>query len=618
MFGVRFENLSKMLYVKINNKRGKMTYIAPVDKINDCLFNIIGIEKLFNSDAFLDFDNDILNQIIDEGAKFANNILAPTNRDGDKNGAKFDLHNKKVILPNFVHELNEKYSNAGWIGIKISQEYGGMGLPNVLGLALSEMFHSANMAFGLKPMLSAGTILAISKHGTPSQKNEFLPNLVSGNWSGTMNLTESGAGSDIGLLKTKAIPQNDGTYKIYGQKIFITWGDHDLNENIIHLVLARLPDAPKGVRGISLFIVPKYLKSSNGKYDKPNDVGAISIEHKLGIHLSPTCVMSYGDGIFGEETGAIGYLLGEENKGLACMFTMMNEARLDVGLQGVSIAQAAILHAINYAKERRQGRAIDETCEGASLIIKHPDIKRNLVEMEAKTQMARAICYKTAFSIDMAKIEPHNANYWHSLEGFLTPIAKAFSTDIGIDVASKGVQIHGGMGFIEETGAAQYYRDARICSIYEGTNAIQANDLIGRKTLSDNGKMAQDIAKEILDFCNQAIQNEAIQKNVKINFENLKSLANQMPILSKKIIDWQNGEKNNHALTNATIYLNIWGNLLGAYFIAQGIINKSNKNKNINQDEIIYNYIDSNILTLMLCQAQNFDILPLSIMEYDF
>lgn len=589
-----------------------MPYIAPIEKINNCLLNIIGIEKLFNSAAFPDFDIDICNQILEEAGKFATNILAPTNREGDKIGAKFDPK-EGVIVPEFARELNEKYAQAGWLGIKISVENGGMGLPNVLGLAISEMFHSANMAFGLKPMLSAGTILAISKHGTDAQIAEYLPNLVSGTWAGTMNLTEPQAGSDVGALSTKAIPQADGTYKIYGQKIFITWGDHNLNENIIHLVLARLPDAPNGARGISLFIVPKYLKDQNGDYKIRNDVGAISIEHKLGIHLSPTCVMSYGDGLFGENTGAIGYLLGEENKGLACMFTMMNEARLDVGLQGVSISEAATQHALNYAKERRQGRVFDETEKGSSIILKHPDIMRNLVEMNAKTSMARAICYQTAFAIDMAKIEIENAKYWHSYESFLTPIAKAFSTDIGIEIASKGVQIHGGMGFIEETGAAQYYRDARICSIYEGTNAIQANDLIGRKTYGDNGEMGNKIAQEIIDFCNE---NENL--NSQIDLKNLLKIANCIPNLSKTIINWQNDNQINKAYANATIYLNIWGNMLGAYYIARGIANSLSKNLKPNNEICIFNFVNSNLLTMTINQIQSFEELPSGIFSFEF
>lgn len=598
------------MHISKNNNEDEMPYKAPIDDIKHCLNNIIGIEKLYQTEAYSDFDEDVSNQILEEAGKFTENLIAPTNKIGDKIGIKFD-QDKGVIVPDFVREINQKYAEAGWQAIKIPSEFGGMGLPNVLGLAVSEMMHSSNMAYALKPMLSAGTILAISKHGTQAQIEEYLPNLVDCTWAGTMNLTEPHAGSDVGALTTKAIPQGDGTYKIYGQKIFITWGDHDLNDNIIHLVLARLPDAPSGARGISLFIVPKFLKNEAGEYVIRNDAGAIGIEHKLGIHLSPTCVMGYGEGLFGDEKGAIGYLLGEENKGLACMFTMMNEARLDVGLQGVGIAEAATQHAFNYAIERRQGRTFDETEKGSSLIIKHPDVKRMLVDMTAKTQMSRAICYQTAFASDMVRIDKDNSKYWHALEGFLTPIAKAYSTDIGVNVASQGVQIHGGMGFIEETGAAQYYRDARIAPIYEGTNAIQANDLIGRKLLSDNGTIANSLCDEIINFC-------SLNNNSELDFTNLSNSASVIKEISQIIIEWQKNDMQFNALANATNYLNLWGDLLGAFYIAKGFICLSKEQINYNNQYNIYSYINDNILANHTNMAANFKKLPESIDRYEF
>lgn len=590
----------------------KMAYKAPVNDIIYCLDNIIGFEKVLGGAPFEEIDRDLSLQILEEAAKFADNIMAPTNIIGDKAGVKLDANNN-VITPDFVKDIHAKYVEGGWQGLKFPSEIGGMGLPSVLGLAVSEMMHSSNMAFALKPMLSTGTILAISKHGTPEQIDEYIPNLIDGTWSGTMNLTEPQAGSDVGALTTRAIPQGDGTYKIYGQKIFITWGDHDLTDNIIHLVLARLPDAPSGARGISLFIVPKFLKDASGNYTIRNDAGPIGIEHKLGIHLSPTCVMAYGDGVFGENTGAIGYLLGEENKGLACMFTMMNEARLDVGLQGVGIAEAATQHAQNYAQERKQGRAIGETEAGSSAIIKHADIRRMLLIMKAKTQLSRAICYQTAFATDMSRADIENKNYWHALEGFLTPIAKAYSTDIGVDVASLGVQIHGGMGFIEETGAAQYLRDARIAPIYEGTNGIQANDLIGRKLAGDNGKMLYSICDEINEFA----KNNDIE-NLKPLLSILIDANSKMREIASKIIEWQNGENINLALSNATNFLKICGHIIGFYYLAKGYAVSVNKGTNSENNLAILNFCAHNYLKEAAFICGEIEYLADGVFDYAF
>ncbi len=590
----------------------KMAYKAPVNDIIYCLDNIIGFEKVLGGAPFEEIDRDLSLQILEEAAKFADNIMAPTNIIGDKAGVKLDANNN-VITPDFVKDIHQKYVEGGWQGLKFPAEIGGMGLPSVLGLAVSEMMHSSNMAFALKPMLSTGTILAISKHGTPEQIDEYIPNLIDGTWSGTMNLTEPQAGSDVGALTTRAIPQGDGTYKIYGQKIFITWGDHDLTDNIIHLVLARLPDAPSGARGISLFIVPKFLKDASGNYTIRNDAGPIGIEHKLGIHLSPTCVMAYGDGVFGEQTGAIGYLLGEENKGLACMFTMMNEARLDVGLQGVGIAEAATQHAQNYAQERKQGRAIGETEAGSSAIINHADIRRMLLIMKAKTQLSRAICYQTAFATDMSRVDRENKNYWHALEGFLTPIAKAYSTDIGVDVASLGVQIHGGMGFIEETGAAQYLRDARIAPIYEGTNGIQANDLIGRKLAGDNGKMLYSICDEISEFA----KNNDIE-NLKPLLSILVDANSKMRQVAGKIIEWQNGENINIALSNATNFLKICGHVIGFYYLAKGHAASVKKGSDSENNLAILNFCAHNYLKEAIFVSNEVEYLSDGVFDYAF
>ncbi len=357
-------------------------------------------------------------------------------------------------------------------------EHGGMDLPVLLHAACSEMWNASNMAFALCPMLTGGAIDALEAHGSDELRQRYLAKVVSGEWTGTMNLTEPQAGSDLNALRTRAERQADGTYKIFGSKIFITYGEHDLTDNIVHLVLARLPDAPPGTRGISLFLVPKFLVNADGSLGQRNDVHCVGIEHKLGIHGSPTCTLAYGD-----NGGAIGFLIGEENKGLACMFTMMNNARLNVGLQGVAVADRATQHAMAYAHERRQGRALGETAAPMSVIAAHPDVRRMLMTMKALTAAARSICFMTAAALDLGRRgrDAAECKLGQERANLLTPIAKAFSTDIANEVASLGVQVHGGMGFIEETGAAQFYRDARIAAIYEGTNGIQAIDLVQRK-----------------------------------------------------------------------------------------------------------------------------------------
>src|SRR5207248_6481556 len=369
------------------------------------------------------------------------------------------------------------WSQAGWNALAAPAQWGGQDLPQAVNAACTEMWNSAAMAFGLGPLLTMAGVDALIAHGSDELKRAYLPKLVSGEWMGTMQLTEPQAGSDVGALRTRAERTGDGSYRIAGQKIFITYGEHDLTENIIHFVLARLPDAPPGTKGISLFLVPKFLLNGDGSLGRRNDARAHSIEHKLGIHASPTCTMVYGDA-----GGATGFLIGEENQGMACMFTMMNEARLLVGLQGVAIAERATQQALAYARERKQGRASGAR-SGSSPIIAHPDVKRMLLTMRALTRAARAICYATAVAIDRAKRAADEAARTAAGEraSLLTPVAKAFSTDIGIEVASLGVQVHGGMGYVEETGAAQHLRDARIASIYEGTNGIQAIDLVTRK-----------------------------------------------------------------------------------------------------------------------------------------
>jgi acyl-CoA dehydrogenase len=454
-----------------------MTYRAPVSDIVFTMRHVAGLDRAMADGVYGDLSADLSQTILEEAGRFANDVIAPLNREGDKHGAT--LKDGVVTTAPGWKQAYKAWTGAGWNALPGPLDYGGQGLPTLLNSACVEMWNSASMAFGIGPILTMGAIEALIAHASDDLKSRYLEKLVSGEWTATMNLTEPQAGSDLAAIRSRAEPSGDGTYRITGQKIFITYGEHDLTDNIVHLVLARLPDAPAGTRGISLFLVPKFLSDGTR-----NDVRCHSIEHKLGIHASPTCTM-----IFGDNGGAIGWLVGEENRGLACMFTMMNNARLAVGLQGVAIAERAYQQTLAYANERRQGRAIG-AAEGMSPIAVHPDVQRNLLTMKALTAAARAICYMTAEAIDRAHLEEDPARRKKANEraSLLTPVAKAFSTDIGVEVASLGVQVHGGMGFIEETGAAQHFRDARIAPIYEGTNGIQAIDLVIRKLPLSGGE----------------------------------------------------------------------------------------------------------------------------------
>jgi acyl-CoA dehydrogenase len=467
-----------------------MTYRAPVADIIFSMVHEVGIDLAHKDGVYADLGDGFAEATLTEAGKFAENILAPLNRIGDKHGAKLNA-GTVMAAPGFA-EAYRQWTAGGWNAITGPPGYGGMDLPVLLNTACIEIWNAANMAFSLCPLLTLGAIEAVQSHATEALKALYLGKLVSGEWAGTMNLTEPQAGSDLGALKTRAERQPDGTYKLFGSKIFITYGEHDMTENIVHFVLARLPDAPKGTRGISLFLVPKFLVNADGTLGARNDVYCTSLEHKLGIHASPTCTMVYGD-----HGGAAGFLVGEENKGLACMFTMMNSARLNVGVQGVAIAERAFQQALAYAKERRQGHVASDNAESMSPLVRHPDVARMLMTMKAMTAAARTICLMTADSIDRSRREKDKAA--RDLAGqrasLLTPIAKAFSTDIGNEVASLGIQVHGGMGYIEETGAAQFARDARIAAIYEGTNGIQAIDLVQRKLgLSDGDAVRREIA----------------------------------------------------------------------------------------------------------------------------
>jgi alkylation response protein AidB-like acyl-CoA dehydrogenase len=471
-------------------------YRAPVEEIGFALKQIADLKQVLDTGAFGDLSEDLVEAVLGEAGRFASEEIAPLARIGDEQGAV--LKDGAVTMPAGWKELYRRWTDGGWNALSGPEAYGGQALPTMLAMAAHEMWNSAAMAFGLGPMLTMGAVEALDKHASEALKEKYLAKLVSGEWMGTMNLTEPQAGSDLAALRSRAEPAGDGTYRIFGQKIFITYGEHDFSENIVHLVLARLPDAPAGTRGISLFLVPKFLVNDDGSLGRRNDVFCSGLERKLGIHASPTCTMIYGDGFGGAEPGAIGWLIGEENKGLACMFTMMNNARLAVGTQGMAMAEAATQKALAYANERRQGKAADFSGEGMAPIVHHADVQRNLLTMKALTQMARAICYSCAHAIDMTRASTDNeAAHWRDRANLLTPLAKAFSTDVGVEVASIGVQVHGGMGFIEETGAAILYRDARIAPIYEGTNGIQAIDLVTRKLPLGGGQHVHAYINEL-------------------------------------------------------------------------------------------------------------------------
>ncbi|MBB6181155.1 acyl-CoA dehydrogenase [Pseudorhizobium flavum] len=544
-------------------------YKAPVEEISFTLNHVIGLSGAIDAGRLGDLSQDLVDAILEEAGRFATNEMAPLGEAGDRQGAR--ISDGVVTTPDGWANLYRNWREGGWNGLTGPEAYGGQNLPHMLNVAALEMWNSASMAFALAPTLTMGAIEALDKHGSDELKAIYLEKLVSGEWTGTMNLTEPHAGSDLGVLKTRAERRDDGTYRIFGQKIYITWGEHDAADNIIHLVLARLPDAPAGTRGISLFLVPKFLVNEDGSLGARNDVFCHSIEHKLGIHGSPTCTMIYGDGKFGEEKGAIGWLVGEENKGLACMFTMMNNARLAVGMQGVAIAEAATQKAIEYARERTQGKAPGWTGSGMSPIIEHPDVARMLLTMKALTQGSRAICYACAHAIDMAHhSEGDEAKAWGERAALLTPIAKSFATDAGVDVASLGIQVHGGMGFIEETGAARYLRDARIAPIYEGTNGIQAIDLVTRKLpLSGGGQVGGFIAelKEVAERVASS-NKPAFGRTV----EGLQAAISDLEAATEWLLKAQAEGRVAEALAGATPYQRLFGLVLTGVYLAKGAL----------------------------------------------
>jgi alkylation response protein AidB-like acyl-CoA dehydrogenase len=541
-----------------------MTYQPPVDDIIEALTCAGGIDTLIDRGLYPGLDKETIAAVLTEAARFAAEVLAPLDSEGDKVGSR--LVAGKVLTPPGWKEAYDGFRNGGWSALPCPEDYGGQGLPHAVSTAVTEIWNGANLSFGLCPLLTQGAIDALHAQGSDELKSRYLPRMITGEWTGTMNLTEPQAGSDLSLVRTKAERQGDGTYRIFGTKIFITYGDHELTENIIHMVLARLPDAPPGTRGISLFLVPKRLVNPDGSLGARNDVMCAGLEHKLGIHGSPTAVMKYG-----EQGGAVGYLVGEENRGLATMFIMMNAARLAVGMQGVAVAERAMQRALAYAKERRQGRASGVPDGQAAPIIAHPDIRRSLISMRAMTQAARMICIATAAATDLAHRAPNEEERKAAGDrvALLTPIAKAFSTDIGVEVASLGVQVHGGMGFIEETGAAQHYRDARILPIYEGTNGIQAIDLVTRKLPLGGGEV---VAKYIAELAQTAADVRAS------NRPELGSTAERLGGAVEALGEatrWMGATLRTNpeaALAGATPYLRLFGLAVGGAYLARAAL----------------------------------------------
>ncbi|HWE05764.1 MAG TPA: acyl-CoA dehydrogenase [Rhizomicrobium sp.] len=537
-----------------------MTYTAPIADMRFAATRLAGFAGIAGLPGGEELSEGLLDSIFEQGGRFASGVVAPLNRVGDRQGSR--LENGVVRTPDGWSEAYRAFVAAGWNAVPFDHDHGGQHLPWLVAMALQEMWHSASMAFALCPMLTQAAVEAIDHHGSPALKRRFLPKMISGEWTGTMNLTEPQAGSDLAAVRTRAVRDGDH-YRLTGQKIFITYGDHELAENIVHLVLARLPDAPEGVKGISLFVVPKYLVNEDGTPGQRNDLRCVSLEEKMGIHASPTAVLSYGD-----NGGAFGLLVGEENQGLSCMFTTMNNARLSVGLEGIGIAERALQKAAQFARERVQGR---EPVNGEMkhvAIIRHPDVRRMLMTMRALTEAARALAYFAAGKLDVSKRHPDPAvrRDAQAIVDLLVPVVKGWGTEIGSEAASLGVQVHGGMGYIEETGAAQFMRDAKIAEIYEGTNGIQANDLIGRKLTRDGGATAKSF---IAAMC-------ALDRDLAAAGAELaplrKALSEGLSAL-ETATDWILARDNpRDVAAGAMSYLRLWGTVAGGWLMAKAAL----------------------------------------------
>jgi 3-(methylthio)propanoyl-CoA dehydrogenase len=534
------------------------TYSAPLRDIRFVLEHVTPLSEVAALEAYAHADPELVTGLLEEAGRFSSEAVAATNRDGDLEGAR--LEGDEVVLPASFKKVYDQYVAAGWGTLQHPTEFGGGGFPLLVANAVKETLTSANMAFSLGPLLTTGAVYLLSHHASEEQQQTYLPKMVTGEWAGTMNLTEPQAGSDVGAVTTKAVPQGDGTYRITGQKIYITYGEHQLTENIIHLVLARLPDAPPGTKGISLFIVPKFLVGEDGSLGERNDVTCVSLEHKLGIHASPTCVMAYGE----QGDGAIGELVGEPHTGMRGMFTMMNDARLGVGVQGLAIAERAYQQALAYAQERRQGRGPTSEPGEQSPIIEHADVRRMLLTMRAYDEAMRALCYANAHAIDLAHAsdDPVVREQQQKLADLLTPLSKAWCTDLGVEMTSLAVQVHGGMGYVEETGVAQHFRDARIAPIYEGTNGIQALDLVGRKLPYDGGAFVKGFLAD---------QREVVASLPDELAAIAEPLGDALDVL-ERTTDWifAHRESPNDVFAGATPYLRIFGTVVGGLYLAKG------------------------------------------------
>ena len=537
-------------------------------RLDDVIFTlnrVADLERISKLNGYQHADPDTVSAILEEAARFFSEVMAPLNQVGDQQGSVL-AEDGTVKTPEGFKEAYWKFVDAGWAAVHMPAEWGGGGFPYTVGVVIEEMYKSANLAFSLCPLLTHGAVEALVAHGSDELKQTYLEKLVSGHWTGTMCLTEPEAGSDVGALRTKAIPQEDGTYRIFGTKIFITWGDQDLTENILHLVLARTPDAPPGTKGISMFLVPKYLLDDQGNPSRPNDLKVVSLEHKMGIHASPTCVMSFGDA--GE--GAVGWLIGEEFKGMRNMFTMMNAARIAVGMEGMAISERAYQHALAYAKERLQGRPIGAPATESVPIIEHPDVRRMLLTMKAYTEAMRSLLYVTAQEADYAfhgETDEIRARARDRL-ALLTPVVKGWCSETGVEVTSIGIQVHGGMGYIEETGAAQYYRDSRITPIYEGTTGIQAMDLVMRKLPLGSGEVVAELINEMAE--------EAGKLN---DYEDLAAFRDNLTTAIQDLADtstWM-GERlaagqYDDALAGSVPYLHQFGLTIGGWLMARAAV----------------------------------------------
>ncbi len=570
-------------------------YTPPLPEIRFVLTRLIQLDKLSALPGYESVGEDIVDAVLTEAGKIAAEVFAPLNDTADKEGVKFS--NDRVTMPTGCKDAYRAFIDGGWNGLQVDEEFGGQGLPSLVGMSVFEMMQAANVALALCPMLNGGAIELLSSHGDEATKKKYLPKMVSGEWGGTMNITESQAGSDVGAIKAKAVKEGDH-YRVTGQKIFISYGDHDMVENIVHLVLARLPDAPEGTRGLTLFLVPKILVNDDGTLGESNEVRTVSVEHKLGQHCSPTCVLAFGD-----QKGSVGYLIGKENGGIAAMFTMMNNARLNVGVQGLGVMERAYQHARDYAKFRVQSRSVDNPKGAPVPIVQHPDVRRMLTEMKAYTEAARAIAYACAFAIDTARraTDEKQKAEAQARVGLLTPICKAWITDRACDVASTGIQVLGGVGYVEEAGAAQHLRDARVLMIYEGTNGIQAVDLTFRKLLGDQGVAFRAMADEI----DGLLKNwpSSLPGDFKAVHDNL---AHALAALMDAAVWLLQTGKANPALAaaSATAFLQLFGDVLGGYFLAhEALLAQEDLTAKKGDPE----YLASKILTARFYAAQ---ILP--------